>query len=134
MLAGTPGTPSSAAAPTPGRWGNKWKEAKEAAAREAARGEAGGEEEAREAREAAAAAEAEAAAAEAAEAEAAERLAHTLTQKELCASLWSMAYGNAGNQCAVAEAGGIPLLISALSSHPDIHRDAAGALRSCEPA
>ena len=52
------------------------------------------------------------------------------TQKELCASLWSLTYGNASNQGAVAEAGGIPLLIALLSSHPDIHRDAAGALWS----
>ncbi|KOO32623.1 hypothetical protein Ctob_013926 [Chrysochromulina tobinii] len=52
------------------------------------------------------------------------------TQKELCASLWSLTFGNASNQGAVAEAGGIPLLIALLDSHPDIHRDAAGALWS----
>ena len=53
------------------------------------------------------------------------------TQRELCAGLWSMTDSNADNQEAVEKAGGIPLLIALLNDHPDIHRDAAGALKAC---
>ena len=55
---------------------------------------------------------------------------HVETHKQLCASLWSLSEGNASNQAAIAEEGGIPLLIRLLDDHSGIHRDAAGALWS----
>ena len=57
-----------------------------------------------------------------------------LTQKELCAAVWSMAHENSANQAAIADAGGITLLILMLGDHPEVRRDAAGALWSLAAA
>lgn len=48
----------------------------------------------------------------------------------VASAIWSMAYNNAANQMAIAQAGGIPPLIALLKGPTEIHRDAAGALWS----
>ena len=53
-----------------------------------------------------------------------------LVQKEMCNAIWSMAHENPDNQAAIAKANGIPPLIALLSGHPEVHREAAGALWS----
>lgn len=55
---------------------------------------------------------------------------HHLIQKELASALWSLSFENGANQAKIAQAGGISLLVSLISDHPDIHRNAAGALWS----
>ena len=55
---------------------------------------------------------------------------HRLTQRELCAALWSLSERNEDNQKLIAHEGGIPLLIALLNDHPEIHCEAAGALWS----
>ena len=55
---------------------------------------------------------------------------HHLIQKELASALWKMSSNNQTNQTRVANCGAIPLLISLIDDHDDIHRDAAGALWS----
>ena len=55
-------------------------------------------------------------------------------QREMAAALWSMADDSPANQAAIAEAGGIPSLISMLTNNPDVHADAAGALWSLAAA
>ena len=55
---------------------------------------------------------------------------HHLTQKELASALWAIAHKNGLNQKSIAQEGGIPLLIAMLSDHPEVRRDAAGALWS----
>lgn len=51
-----------------------------------------------------------------------------LAQKELAGALWSTAIDNAAILKSSAAKGGIPRLIRMLSEHPEVHRDAAGAL------
>ena len=51
-------------------------------------------------------------------------------QKEIASALWSMSLDNSENQIAAAKAGGIHPLIELLEGHPEVHRDAAGALWS----
>lgn len=53
---------------------------------------------------------------------------HHLTQRELASALWALADANSLNQKSIARAGAIPLLIAMLSDHPEVRRDAAGAL------
>ena len=55
---------------------------------------------------------------------------HHLIQRELCSATWSMGNKNPANQKAIADAGGVQLLIAMLGDHPEIRREAAGALWS----
>jgi hypothetical protein len=48
--------------------------------------------------------------------------------KEMASAMWSMASGNEANQAEIAAAGGIPPLITMVSSYAKLHRNAAGAL------
>ena len=51
-------------------------------------------------------------------------------QKEMASAIWSMGIDHGENQVAIAAADGIPPLISLLGGHPEVQRDAAGALWS----
>lgn len=55
---------------------------------------------------------------------------HSRTQMELCAALWAITKEHPINRRAVADAGGVPVLIAMLEDHPDIHYQAAGAVWS----
>jgi putative heme degradation protein len=50
---------------------------------------------------------------------------HSRTQMELCAAIWSVTTDHPKNRRAIADAGGIPLLIAMLEDHPDIHFQAS---------
>ena len=59
-----------------------------------------------------------------------EAVGPALVKKEMAAAIWSMAANNPANQDAVAQSGGIELLIGMLGVAPQVQRDVAGALWS----
>ena len=62
------------------------------------------------------------------EAEEARQELRRAAQREIAGALWSLSLDNPPIQSAVTEAGGLESLICMLEDHPDIHRNAAGAL------